>query len=105
MPFHRRRVYFDYVPGRRARIESGFSVSIYVSAGILILSLLGSLPDLVRRIHRWLLPDGLVYRLGVVSGAEQVSLLVTLCEILMAVSGVYLVMALLIRSHTRQGPQ
>ena len=47
MPLHRHRVYFDYASSRRARIEYWFSVSIYLSAGILILSLLGSLPDVV----------------------------------------------------------
>jgi hypothetical protein len=101
MPLHRRRVYFDYAPSRRARIESGLSFSIYLSGGILILSLLGCLPDVVSLILRWLLPDALVSRLGVISGAEQVSLLTTLCEVLMTASGVYLVLALFIRSHSR----
>jgi len=105
MPLHRHRVYFDYASSRRARIEYWFSVSIYLSAGILIVSLLGSLPDVVSLILRWLLPDGLAHQLGVISGTEQVSLLATLREILIAVSGAYLALALFIRSHTRQGPQ
>ena len=105
MPIHRRRVYLSYDSSRRARAESGFSFSICVSAGILILSLLGSLPDIVSQILRWLLPDSLASKLGVISGAEQASSLTTLCEVLMAVSGVYLFLALVIRSHARHGPR
>ena len=105
MPIHRRRVYLDYDSSRRARAESGFSFSICVSAGILILSLLGSLPEIVSRILTWLLPESLAGKLGVISGAQQASSLTTLCEVLMAFSGVYLVLALVIRSLSRHGPR
>ena len=105
MPIHRRRVYLSYDSSRRARAESGFSFSICVSAGILILSLLGSLPDVLSLILTWFLPDSLARQLEVISGAQQVSLLTTLCEILMAVSGTYLVLALVIRSLARPGPR
>ena len=101
MPIHRRRVYFDYPSSRRARIEGWVSFSIYVSAGILILSLLGSLPDVASLFFMWLLPKELAHRLVVISGGGQASLLATLCEILMVVSGAYLVLALFVRSHTR----
>jgi len=103
MPIHRRRVYLSYDSSRRARAESGFSFSICVSAGILILSLLGSLPVVVSQILTWLLPYTIAYRLGVISGAEQLSFFTTLREILMAVSGTCLVLALVITSLARQG--
>ena len=105
MPVHRRRVYLSYDSSRRARAESGFSFSICVSAGILILSLLGSLPDILPRILRWLLPGSSASQLGAIPGAGPGSLLTTLCEILMVVSGAYLVLALVIRSLARPGPR
>ena len=105
MPIHRRRVYLNYDSSRRARAESGFSFSLCVSAGILIFSLLGSLPEIVSRILSWLLPESLASKLGVISGAQQASSLTTLCEVLMVVSGVYLVLALAIRSLASHGPR
>jgi hypothetical protein len=105
MPMHRRRVYFDYSSSRKARIEGWLSLSIYVSAGILLLSLLGCLPDITPLACRWLLPERLSDRLGVLSETEHASLLAILCELLLALSGAYLVVALFIKHHTRQGPQ
>jgi hypothetical protein len=98
---HRRRVYFDYSSSRKARAEGGLSFSIYVSAAILLLSLLGCLPEVMSSTLGWLLPERAAYRLGVISGTGQAPLLAMLCEILMALSGTYLVVALFIKSHTR----
>jgi hypothetical protein len=101
MPMHRRRVYFDHSSSRKARSEGWFSLSIYLSAAILLFSLLGCLPDVLSLTLAWLLPERLSYRLGVISGTAQASLLATLCEILLALSGAYLVAALFIKRHTR----
>jgi hypothetical protein len=86
-------------------MEGRLSFSIYLAGVVLILSLLGCLPDVLSLILGWLLPERLALKLGVISGPEPISLLATLCETLMAVSGAYLVLALLVRSHTRHGPQ
>src|ERR1019366_8375494 len=59
MPMHRRRVYLDYGPSRKSRIEGWLSFSIYLSAAILLLSLLGCLPDVMSSTLRWLLPERL----------------------------------------------
>ena len=104
MPMHRRRVYLDYSSSRKARMEGWLSFSIYLSAAILLLSLLGCLPDVISSTLRWLLPERLSYRFGVTSGMEQASVLAVLCEALMTLSGAYLVVALFIQSSTRQGP-
>ena len=104
MPMHRRRVYLSYSPSRRSRLEGWLAFSIYVSAAILLLSLLGRLPDVVSSTLGWLLPAKLADRVGVASGTEPASGLTLLCETLMTLSGVYLVVALFIQSHSRQGP-
>jgi hypothetical protein len=98
MPIHRRRVYFDYSSSQRARTEGWLSLSIYMSAAILLLSLLGCLPNIIASTVGWLLPER-AYRLGVISGT--VPELTILCEIMMAFSGAYLAVALFIKSHTR----
>jgi hypothetical protein len=94
---HRRRVYLDYGSSRRARAEGWFSLSIYLSAAVLLLSLLGCLPEVMSSISSWLLPERASYRLGLTSGTVQTSGL----EILMVISGAYLVVALFLKSHTR----
>ena len=104
MPMHRRRVYLAYSPSRRSRLEGWLSFSIYLSAAILLLSLLGCLPDVMSSTLRWLLPERLSDRVGVASGTEPASGLTLLCETLMTLSGVYLVVALFIQSHSKQGP-
>lgn len=83
MPMHRRRVYLGYSPSPRSRLEGWLSFSIYLSAAILLLSLLGCLPDVVSSTLRWLLPERLSDRAGVASGMEQASGLTLLCETLM----------------------
>ena len=101
MPIRRRRVYFDYSYSRKMRIEGWLSLSIYLAAGIFLLSFLVCLPDLISSVVSWLLPDRMSYLLGL-SRAEQISYLSTLGQILMTVSGAYLVLALFISSHARQ---
>ncbi len=101
MPMHRRRVYLDHSSSRKARIEGWLSLSIFLSAAILLLSLLGCLPDVVSSTLLWVLPEKLSARLGVPSGTET-SVWVLPCGILMSLSGAYLVVALFIQSHTRQ---
>jgi hypothetical protein len=81
-------------------MDGWLSVSIYLSAAILLFSMLGCLPDVISLIVNWLLPERPSALLGVLSGTA--SSLVVSCEILMAFSGAYLVVALLIKSHTRQ---
>jgi hypothetical protein len=103
MPWHRRRVYLEYSSSRRARMDGWLSLSIYLSMAILLLSLLGCLPDVISSTIGWLLPAKISTKLGVISGPEQVSFLATLCEILMVLSGGYLVVALFIKSSTRPG--
>ncbi len=103
MPMHRRRVYLGDSPSRRSRMEGWLSFSIYLSAAILLLSLLGCLPDVMSSTLRWLLPERLSDRVGVPSGMEQASGLTLLCETLMMLSGVYLAVALFIQSHGRHG--
>jgi hypothetical protein len=49
-------------------------------------------------------PAELPYQYGMIARSEQVSLLATLCEILTAVSGAYLLLALFLRFQTRQAP-
>ena len=104
MPMHRRRVYLDCSSSRKSRIEGWLSFSIYLSAAILLLSLVGCLPDVMSSTLRWLLPERLTDRVGVASGMEQASVLAVLCETLMTLSGAYLVVALFIQSQTRKGP-
>ena len=98
MPMHRRRVYLEHGSGRKARMEGLLALSIYVSALILVLSLAVCLPDLISSTRRWL-------EFGAVSGTEGASALVVLCEVLMTISGAYLLVALFIRSHGGQGPR
>jgi hypothetical protein len=86
-------------------MEGWLSLSIYLSAAILLLSLLGCLPDVISSSLRWLQRESLSDQVGVASGTEQASVLVVLCEALLTVSAAYLVVALFIKSHTRQGPQ
>ena len=100
MPWHRRRVYIDRSASRRTQMEGWLSLSIYLSATILVLSLLGCMPDLVSSIFSWLLPEN---RIGA-SVTERSSVWAVLGETLMAISGAYLVVALFIKSHGGQGP-
>jgi len=100
MPMHRRRVYVDHSSRRKARIEGWLSLSIFLSAVILILSLLGCFPDVLSSTARWFLPDRLSNRFGF-SPKTEASVLALPCEILMTLSGAYLVLALFIKSHTR----
>ena len=104
MPVHRHRVYLECGSSRKARIEGWLSLSIFVSAAILLLSLIVCLPDVVSWTLGWLLPERLsaqlLVRLGVTSVTER-SVLVVPCEILMTFSGAYLVLALFIKSHAR----
>jgi hypothetical protein len=101
MALHRRRVYSGYSHSysRRMRMESSLYFSIYVAAGVFFLSLVGCLPEFISLIVSWL--RSAQYPQPGFSVTEQGSFLVTLCEILMTVSGAYLVLALLIRSNTR----
>jgi hypothetical protein len=96
MALHRRRVYYGYSYSRRSRIENGLSFSIYVTVVIFLLSFVGCLPEIISTIGGWLRSDH-----GGFSAAGQDSLLITLCEILMTLSGAYLAIALFIRSHTK----
>ena len=99
----RRRVYFDYSYSRRMRMEAWLSISIYVAAGIFLLSLMVCLPDILSVLGSWFLPHELSFPLnGGYSGAEQSSLITTTCWVLMAFSGAYLIPALFIRFHTRR---
>jgi hypothetical protein len=84
-------------------MEGWLSLSIYLSAAILLLSLLGCLPDVFSSTLSWILPENLSSRLGVIPGTEPVSSMAMLCEVLMVLSGGYLAVALLIRSNTRHG--
>ena len=104
MPMRRRRVYLDYSSSRKARMEGWLSLSIFLAAAVLLLSLLGCLPDVVSSTLSWLLPERLSARLGVTSGTET-SVWAVPCEILMTLSGAYLVVALLLKFHTRQRPR
>jgi hypothetical protein len=104
MPMHRRRVYLDHSSSRKARIEGWLSLSIFLAAGILLISLLGCLQDLVSLVLSSFLPEKLAARFGVVSGAETPVWTVP-CEVLMTISGAYLIVAALLRSQTRQRPR
>lgn len=104
MPMRRRRVYLDYSSSRKARMEGWLSLSIFLSAAILVLSLIGCLPDVASSIIKWLVPEKVSLRLGVTAGAET-PMLVELCEIVMALSGICLAAALVLKSLTRQRTQ
>jgi hypothetical protein len=104
MPMHRRRVYLEHGSSRKSRIQAWLSFSIYLSAAILLLSLLGCLPDVVSSTVRWLVPERLSDGARLASGAEQASALTLLCETLLMLSGAYLGVALFIQSHSKQGP-
>jgi hypothetical protein len=101
MPMHRRRVYVERSSSRKVRIEGWLSISIFLSAAILLLSLIGCLPDVISSTLRSVLPERISVRLGVSSGTDA-SVWVLPCEILMMLSGTYLAIALFIRSQTRQ---
>ena len=89
MPMRRRRVYWDHSYSRRDRMESWLSISIYLSGAVLLLSMLGCLPDIISSTVSWLLPAKLSHRPGGLSANEQVSpLLTSLCGFLMVLSGV-----------------
>src|SRR5262249_61583752 len=45
MPMHRRRVYFDHSYSRRARIEGWLTLSIFLSAAVLLVCLLCCLSE------------------------------------------------------------
>jgi hypothetical protein len=97
---HRRRVYVDRGSRRKAKLEGFLSLSIFLSAATLFLSLLGCWPDVLYSTASWFLPDSLSDRFGFSSQRES-SVLALLCEILMTVSGAYLLVALFIKSHTK----
>lgn len=99
MPMHRRRVYVDRGSRRKARLEGWLTLSIFLSAGILLLSFLGCWQDVVSSTARWFLPDRLSDQLGFSS--SESSVLAMLCEALMMVSAAYLVAALFIKSVTK----
>ena len=80
-------------------MEGWLSLSIYLSATILILSLAVCLPDIVHSILRWLQSETPTYRFGELPHT-QASAFVVLCEFLTTISGAYLVVALFIRSNT-----
>jgi hypothetical protein len=103
MPMHRRRVYIDHSSSRKRRIEGWLSLSIFLSVAILLLSLIGCLPDVIASTLGWFLPERTSVRLGISSGTES-SVWVLPCEILMTLSGTYLALALFIKSQTRQRP-
>ena len=85
-------------------MEGWLSFSIFLSAAILLLSLLGCLPDVVSSALRLLLPERVSGRIGV-SLETETSVLALPCEILMTLSGAYLVLALFIKSQTRPRSQ
>ncbi|SPE30805.1 hypothetical protein SBA3_170002 [Candidatus Sulfopaludibacter sp. SbA3] len=91
MPLHRRKVYLE-----RKRIGAWWlNYFIYLSAAIVILSLVGCLPDVANLVARWFLPAAVAERIGVVARPEY--LLTEFFEFLLAVSGIFLVLALCIR--------
>ena len=104
MPVHRRRVYFEQPASRPGQIEGWFSISICLAAAILLLSVVGCLPNLISTLSS-LLPEQLSSRLGSFSGLEAVSGLTIPCEILMVLSAGYLFAALFITRSTRRGTQ
>ena len=102
MPMHRRRVYLERGSSRKARIEGWLSLSIYVSAAILMLSMLACLPDLISSTVRWLRPETANFRFGgAAPWTERVSTWTVICKGLMTLSGAYLVGALFIKSNDR----
>ena len=82
-------------------MEGGLSLAIYLSAAILLLSLVGCLPDLISSTIRWFVPERPFYPLGFASAAESGSAVAALCEVLMTISAACLVVALLIKRHAR----
>jgi hypothetical protein len=102
MPVHRRRVYY-YGHSQRARSEGWFSLSIYLSMGIMILSLIGCLPEIVPLITGWLTSESSASQPGAIPGVGDASSFATLCEILLVVSGTYTVVALFLRSTPGKG--
>jgi hypothetical protein len=102
MPMHRRRVYLDHGSSRKARIEGWLSLSIFLSAVLLILSLLGCSPDLLSSVRTWFLAERPPVP-GLTSRTDS-SVLAVPCEILMTISGAYLAFALFLKSHTSQRP-
>ena len=100
MPMHRRRVYLEHGATRKARMERWFYLSIFLSAAILMLSLVVCLPDIISSIRELLLPPRRTYQFGA-SHTQQASALILCCEILTAVSAAYLAVALFIRSNSR----
>ena len=101
MPMHRRRVYVEHGASRRARLEAWLSLSIVVSALILILSLLGCLPDLISMLRSWLLPERLPARFQP-TPLKSPSAWIEPCEMLLTISGAYLIFAVFLKSHTRR---
>ena len=100
MPMHRRRVYIDCESSRKARIEGWLSFSMFLSAAILLISFLGCFQDLMSLVLGSLLPERIIARLGVVAGSET-PVWTTPCEVLMTLSGAYLLVAALLKSQTR----
>lgn len=100
MPMHRRRVYIDRGSRRKAEMDGWLSISIFAAASILVLSFLGCWSDVLATTARWFLPDRLSEVFGLPTQTES-SVFSSLCEVLMTVSGAYLVAALFIRSHTK----
>ncbi|MEO8370824.1 MAG: hypothetical protein ABI806_16695 [Candidatus Solibacter sp.] len=82
-------------------MEGWFALSVVLSTAILMLSLIVCLPDLIDTIRGWLQTEAPAYRFGSASHTQQASQLVLLCETLTVISGLYLVVALFIKSNTR----
>ena len=102
MPMHRRRVYLDYSASRRARMEGWLSLSIFLSTGVLLVSLLVCLPDVISSTLNWIKPERLYTRPEVASQTVTSALAIP-CEILMTLSAGFLVVALLLKF--RSGPR
>ena len=83
-------------------MEGWLSYSIYVSAAVLLLSLVGCLPQLIFSFLSWLQPAGEAYRFGAARAAEPASAFTLLCEALMTISGAWLLLASLIQSSGRR---
>lgn len=101
---HRRRVYLEHSSGRKARIEGWLSLSIFVSAAVLFISLLGCWSDVVFWVRTWLLPQRLPVQPGLISRAEA-SVFAAPCEVLMTLSAAYLFLALFLKCRTRRRTQ
>jgi hypothetical protein len=99
MPYVRRRVYLDRSLSRQSQMEAWLSYSIVLAVGMLVLCLLICLPQVATGIVTAVLPAKLALRLGVVT--DTADFVTTLCETLASIAGVYLILALCLKSSTR----